>query len=171
MIRKLEKKDAEFMYEWMHEVEVTKNLQADFGSFSLSKVEAFIDKASTQTLSDDNLHYAIVNEDDEYMGTISLKNINPKDKNAEYAIVTRRCAHGKGYAFIATMDIFKVAFNDVKLEKVYLYVSTQNVAANKFYRKCGFIEEGVFRKHISISNELVDIRWYSKLKEEYEEIM
>ena len=48
-----------------------------------------------------------------------------------------------------------------------LYVSTDNVGANKFYRKCQFVEEGVFRKHMSIKGSLSDIRWYSVLKDEF----
>lgn len=43
----------------------------------------------------------------------------------------------------------------------------RNIPANKFYKKVGFIEEGVFRKHVKINGELTDIRWYSILKEDY----
>lgn len=167
MIRKLEPKDAERMHEWMQDDTVTKNFQTNFGSFSLEKVKSFIDSSSKQTLEDANLNYAIVDSDDNYMGTVSLKNINRVDKNAEYAIVTRRDAHGKGFAKSASEDILRVAFDELQLEKVYLYVSVENIAANKFYQKFGFIEEGVFRKHMRISEKLTDIRWYSILKDEY----
>lgn len=167
MIRELELRDLPYMYEWMHDESVTANLQADFASFSIEKVEGFIKGAMEQTDESENLHYAIVDEEDNYMGTISLKNINRKDKNAEYAIVTRAIAHGKGYAALATKDILRVAFERLGLEKVYLYVSTNNIGANKFYKKCNFIEEGIFRKHLRISGKLEDIRWYSMLKDEF----
>lgn len=169
MIRKLEKKDLPFMQEWMQDEQVSAHLQADFGSFTTEQIENFINSAMEQNESSEHLHYAIVDENDEYMGTISLKNINKKDKNAEYAIVTRRVAHGKGYAKQATKDILKVGFLELGLEKIYLYVSVHNIAANKFYQKCGFVEEGVFRKHIMIHGELDDIKWYSLLREEFSE--
>jgi diamine N-acetyltransferase len=168
MIRGLELRDLTHMYEWMHDAEVTSNLQADFANFTIEKVEAFIKSSMEQTKESENLHFAIVDEKDNYMGTISLKNINRKDKNAEYAIVTRKCAHGKGYAASATKDILEFAFEELELEKVYLYVSVNNIGANKFYYKCGFVEEGVFRKHLRIKDELTDIRWFSSLKEEFE---
>lgn len=167
MIRELQKKDAPRMHEWMQNEEITKNFQTDFGSFSLEKVQSFIESASKQTLEDSGLSYAIVNDNDEYMGTISLKNINRVDKNAEYAIVTRADAHGKGYAKQASNEILKIAFEELGLERVYLYVSVENIAANKFYQKFGFVEEGVFRKHVKISGKLTDIRWYSILKDEF----
>ena len=167
MIRKLEMKDLSNMLEWMHDSSVTNHLQADFASFTEEKVANFIKNAMEQNFESENVHYAIVDEQDEYMGTISLKNINKKDKNAEYAIVTRSVAHGKGYAREATKDILRVGFGDMGLEKIYLYVSVNNVAANKFYNKCGFVEEGVFRKHMMINGQLEDIRWYSQLKDEF----
>ena len=168
MIRKLEMRDLPYMYEWMQEEAVTANLQADFASFTREMVSDFIKKAMEQNEKSDNIHYAVTDEQDEYMGTISLKNISRKDKNAEYAIVTRSKAHGKGYAAEATKDILNLGFNEYGLEKIYLYVITKNIAANKFYKKCGFKEEGVFRKHLLIHGSLEDIRWYSMLKEEFE---
>lgn len=163
MIRRLKKTDIAPMMEWMQDENVTRNLQADFAGMSKEKVEAFIDNSQTES----NVHFAIVDENDEYMGTISLKNIDMKSLNAEYAIVTRSIAHGKGYAAKATDDILKYGFEVIGLEKIYLYVSTKNIAANKFYLKCGFVEEGVFRKHLMINGQLEDIRWYSVLREEY----
>lgn len=168
MIRNLEMRDLPYMYEWMHDENVTKNLQAPFSTFTEEKVAAFIENAMKQTRDSENIHYAIVDENDEYMGTISLKNINKKDKNAEYAIATRSKAHGKGYAKIATEELLDKAFLELGLEKVYLYVSVENIKADKFYRKCGFIEEGVFRKHLLVDNKLTDIRWYSVLKQDRE---
>ena len=38
---------------------------------------------------------AITDDNDEYMGTVSLKNINYTDSFAEFAITVRRTAMGK----------------------------------------------------------------------------
>lgn len=167
MIRRLEMKDMPYMLEWMHDENVTGHLQTEFRFFTEEKVANFIKGAMCQNNESEHLHYAIVDDSDEYMGTISLKNINRKDKNAEYAIATRSVAHGKGYARGATMDILKVGFDELGLEKIYLYVSVNNIAANKFYNKCGFVEEGIFRKHMMINDKLEDIRWFSQLKTEF----
>ena len=74
-------KDLPYMYEWMHDEAVTENLQADFASFTMEKVESFIKNAMEQDDNSENIHFAIVDENDEYMGTISLKNVN---KNAHW---------------------------------------------------------------------------------------
>ena len=167
MIRNLRESDAAAMYEWMHDSSVVENLQTDFMSFGMDKVETFIQNNKEPDYDSDALHFAICDENDNYVGTISLKDIDRKNKRAEYAISTCKSAHGKGYAGKATADILRVAFDVLGLEKVYLYVSVDNIAANKFYKKMGFVEEGVFRKHLMIKGKLSDIRWYSILSEDY----
>ena len=71
MIRKLRNDDIEPMMSWMKDTDVTCNLQANFGSFSVEQVQSFIDNS----LTEDNVHFAIVDENDKYVGTISLKKI------------------------------------------------------------------------------------------------
>lgn len=104
-IRKLEENDALNMLEWMHDSDVNCNFRFDFSKMTLDNVKEFIQNS----FDEKNQHFAIVNEQNEYMGTISLKNINKIDNNAEYAIVTRMVAHGKGFAFEATKEILEYA--------------------------------------------------------------
>ena len=80
-LRKLELKDAPLMLEWMHDETVVKDMQADFSSKTLEDCNHFI-LSSKDTRK--NLHLAIVDENDEYMGTVSLKNI--EEDKAEFAI-------------------------------------------------------------------------------------
>lgn len=78
MLRKLEEKDATFMLEWMHDTTINCNFQYPFGEMTIEKVIAFIENSSNE----ENKHFAIVDEKDEYLGTISLKHISMKGKNA-----------------------------------------------------------------------------------------
>ena len=48
----------------------------------------------TSSDESDNIHYAIVDDMDNYMGTVSLKNVS--NDNAEFAIVLHSKAIGKG---------------------------------------------------------------------------
>ena len=49
----------------------------------------FIHSASDVVEHGKSLHYAITEDGGEYLGTISLKNLDLHAKNAEYAIVLR----------------------------------------------------------------------------------
>ena len=133
-LRKLKKEDAPLMLEWMHDPEVADNFRVDFGSVTMEQAEEFIKNSFT----DRNQHFAIMDENDSYVGTISLKNIDTTAGEAEYAIVTRRASQGKGYAHLATEELIGYAFDTLKLNRVYLNVLKENQKANHFYRKNGF---------------------------------
>lgn len=161
-IRKLESKDAKYMLEWMHDDNVVEFFEVDFSKKTMDDVENFIVNSFTDT----NKHFAIVNDFDEYMGTISLKNIDLVNKNAEYAISIRSSAMGMGISRIGTDMLLEYAFNELKLERVYLCVAEDNIRAIKFYEKYGFIYEGKFTNHILRDNKFIDLKWYYILNRE-----
>lgn len=162
-LRRLREKDAPLMLEWMHDAEVTANLERDFGSKTLEDARAFV--ALSNQADTPDLNMACVNENDEYMGTVSLKHIDRQNKNAEYAICFRRCAHGTGAAYAATMEILRMAFEKLMLEKVYLYHYSTNMRANRFYQKVGFELEGRQRNQAIHRGILCDVIWFGKTRE------
>lgn len=170
-LRELEKKDALLMLEWMHDPEIQKGFKKNMLGMTLEKAEKFCcsSKIPHQIIDGESIHFAIVNLKDEYLGTISLKDINLSDRTAEYAITTRRCAHGRGYAKKATGLLLKKAFKDYGLHRVYLNVFSDNIAAIKLYEKSGFKYEGEFREHFYINGEYKNWKWYSMLEDEFDE--
>ncbi len=132
-LRLLEQKDAPLMLEWMHDLSVVKDLKADFTKKTFAECEAFIREAqSTQ----ENLHLAVVNDEDVYMGTVSLKNIN--GISAEFGIVVRKGAMGCGYSGYAMQEILTIAFEKLQLESVFWCVDRKNERAVRFYDKYGY---------------------------------
>lgn len=166
-LRELELKDIPFMLEWMKDPDISKVFTFNPENMDEASVKLFILNSKNDAK---NIHYAIVNDDNEYLGTVSLKNINLQAKNAEYAISTRKQAHGKGVAQFATTEILKIAFYKLNLERVYLDVLVENEKANKFYQKYGFVYEGQFVNHLYHRGSLKSINWYRILKSEFIEL-
>ena len=166
-LRRLEEKDADGMLEWMQDPEIQKRFRFNAEGMDKEAVLSFIREANTCLIDGKDIHYAVSDENDGYLGTISLKNIDLSSKNAEYAISLRRIAQGKGIAAKATNEILRIAFEQYALEKVYLNVLADNQKAIRFYEKCGFIYEGEFRKHLFLRGEYKTLKWYSMLKEEW----
>ncbi|MDF2802132.1 MAG: GCN5-related N-acetyltransferase [Anaerocolumna sp.] len=164
-VRELKKKDAILMEEWMKNEDISNSFQYEFTKTSIEKCEKFIVRAQRDVKS---LHLAIVDDNDEYMGTVSLKNIDFINRKSEYAIVLRKVAIGNGYAKIATDIILYIAFKILNLHKVYLNVFEDNLRANKFYEKYGFISEGKFADSLIVRGNYKSINWYSILKLDYE---
>lgn len=166
-LRRLEEKDAEGMLEWMQDPEIQKSFCFHMEEQTRESVLEFIKSAGTEFADGRDVHYAIVNNLDEYLGTISLKNIDRTAGKAEYAISLRRGAQGKGIAAEATHAILQVAFEQHNLQKVYLNVLSENKRAIRLYEKCGFVYEGEFRRHLFLRGEYRGLKWYSMLREEY----
>lgn len=156
-IRKLEPQDAIYMKEWMRNPNITKWFKVDFTEYNYDKIENFIENSFTG----ENQHFAIINEHNIYLGTISLKNISHIDKNAEYAIVLRESAQHQGYATKATRELIDYAFEELKLIKIQLNVLEDNVCAILFYERIGFINEGTFVSQWNIRGKFYNIKWYA----------
>lgn len=167
ILRELQEKDVCGMLEWMHDPEIQKNFRINMAQKTQDDALAFIREAQTVPKEGESVHFAITNEQGEYLGTISLKNIDLTAQNAEYAICLRRDAQGKGIGAIATKELLYIAFEKYKLERVYLNVLSENINAIRLYEKCGFSYEGEFRKHVFLRGEYKTLKWYSILREEY----
>lgn len=133
-IRILEEKDAPFMLEWMHDEDLTKDLKKDFASTTIEDAKGFILYARENTSTD--LHMAVVSDEDEYMGTVSLKHIH--NGMAEFGIAVRRCATGKGYSIFGMRKILEYGLSKLGLNNIFWCVDPVNARAVRFYDKNGF---------------------------------
>lgn len=77
------------------------------------------------------------------IGTSFIKNIDTHSNKAEFGIfIGEENVRGKGYGTIATKLTVDYAFDVLKLNRLYLTVFSDNVAAIKAYKNCGFTIEG-----------------------------
>ena len=158
-LRKLEMRDVPLMLEWMHDTSVVKDLHTDFASKTLADCESFI-QSSTGA---DRLHLAIVDGSDEYMGTVSLKNVD--GSSAEFAITIRSCAMGKGFSAYGMREIIRIAFEEMKLRCVYWCVAPENRRAVRFYDKNGYERytpdtEEMVKKGLYSRSDIEHYIWY-----------
>ena len=160
------------MLEWMHDVEIQKAFKRNMLGMTLAQVQDFCRKSvlPEQVREGDSLHFAIVDEaEDEYLGTISLKDMDLANGHAEYAISTRRKAWGQGIAKAASLMLLDKAFHTYGLNRVFLSVVADNLSAIHLYEACGFKLEGEFRNHFYHDGQFVNWRWYGILKSEFEQ--
>ena len=106
---------------------------------------------------------------DEYLGTISLKEISLEHHSAEMAISLRKKAQGHGVATEAIRLLLKKGFNELGLHRICLTVLADNIAAIKLYEKCGFAFEGELRDHLFLNGRYVSWKIYGILDREYAE--
>ena len=164
-LRELREQDAPFMLEWMHDPDIQKCFRKNMMGANLNDTLSFCRNSAIPVIlkNGDSLHFAITDENNEYLGTVSLKNIDLDNKSAEYAIVLRKKAQGHGIAYAATILLLKKSFSEYGLHRVYLNVLATNTPAINLYEKVGFKFEGEFREHLRINGKFVNWKWYSML--------
>ena len=158
-LRNLKLEDAPLMLAWMHDERVVGMLRGNFASKTIEDCKAFIESS----ISDSNIHLAIASDSDEYMGTVSLKNI--ENGSAEFAITVKAEAMNKGYSWFGMEAILDKAFNELNLECVYWCVSRKNDRAVRFYDKHNFHETvDVSKRVLERYSGVENLKWYSILK-------
>ncbi len=144
-LRKLKMDDAPFMLEWMHDESIVCDLNRDFSAMTITDCQNFIQNSEDTKV---HMHLAIVDDKDEYQGTVSLKHI--EKGTAEFGITIRSCAMGKGFSRLAMQEIFSIAKEKLGLHLVYWCVSPNNKRALRFYDKNGY-------KRVLVSNLAVPL--------------
>lgn len=168
-LRDLELKDVQEIYSWVKNSDIANNVN-DNELTSFEKVLDFIRTCNNRL---NEKYFAIVNEEDMYEGTIGLKHIDAKQKQVEFSIVVKEDAMGKGYAWFGMVEILKYSFETLGMEKVYWYVSKDNLRAIRFFRKHGFnsldadVPKDIVRRYPNNN----DLMWFVVLREDdYENV-
>lgn len=134
-LRRLQMEDAPLMLEWMHDPDAVAHMHARFGAMTLTDCQEFIRSAQSDV---PNLHRAVADEAGTYLGTVSLKNVDKQQREAEFAIAVRRAAMGHGVSSWAMKAILALGFTELGLRRIYWCADAANVRACRFYAKQGF---------------------------------
>lgn len=161
-IRELKKGDASGMLEWMTDPEISSCFRYDVSKITLASCQKFIKTANDNP---NCRHLAIANSKDEYLGTVSLKNIDFEEGSAEFAIGTRSSVRGIGGD--ATILALKVAFGELNLKKVYLNVYSDNTRAQNCYLKVGFRFVKKEENALVKDGFSKDLNWYEITKQDF----
>lgn len=158
-LRFLNLKDAELMLEWMHDPIVVETMGADFKSKTIDDCKEFIHASLKNKHT--ALHLAVVDDNDVYQGTVSLKHINYKDSVAEFAITIRQSAMGRGFAQFAMKSILTLAEQELHLKKIYWCVRSDNTRAIHFYDKSKYKKTSCIPQELrSLYSKRMDLLWY-----------
>lgn len=157
-LRKLKPADALPMLEWMHDQSVVSHLGTNFMEKTIDDCRRFIDWANE---TDTDLHLAVADENDEYMGTVSLKHIG--NGTAEFAITVRACAMGRGYSQYGMAAILEMGRVQLGLDAIYWCVSRHNARAVRFYDKNSYVRTATVPENIRSAytpEQNADFIWY-----------
>lgn len=162
-VRKFQFEDIPNKIRWINNKENNQFLHYDL-PLEYDKTCNWFEKVKDRT----DRYDAVIEVAGKPVGLIGLLSIDRKNKKAEYYVSMGETGYkGKGVASKASKLIFHYAFETLGLEKIYLYTESDNIAAQKLFRRVGFKEEGLLKKDLFSKGRYVDRFAYGITKEEF----
>ena len=107
-------------------------------------------------------NFIIVDNKDNFLGTISLLNIDMRSKKAELGrFFISEYNRGNHFGTISITLLLEYAFKHLNMNKVYLEVFSHNKQAIFLYEQIGFTREGLLHKHIFKNGQYCDVVVYA----------
>jgi RimJ/RimL family protein N-acetyltransferase len=105
------------------------------------------------------------------IGNIGIINIDWHNRKADIGIlIGEKDYWSQGYGTDAITLLLGFMFDEMNLERVWLFCDAENRRAQRCYENCGFRQEGVFRHNRLRSGEFTDDVVMSILKDEWKEV-
>jgi len=166
-LRPLKKSDLDEIMKWINDLGVTKYLSSFLFPVSRPEEEKYMEKMMTKNDKQKNL--VIESKEGDYIGQITLDNIDWKNRNAELGIVIGDKKNwGKGYGTEAIKIILNHGFHQMNLYNIYLWVFEYNQRGIRCYEKCGFKKDGALRKSHFYQGKFHNVVLMSILRDEFE---
>ncbi|MBQ5398402.1 MAG: UDP-4-amino-4,6-dideoxy-N-acetyl-beta-L-altrosamine N-acetyltransferase [Ruminococcus sp.] len=110
----------------------------------------------------------IITLDGRDVGSVYFQDIDRVNKKCEYGIfIGDESCRGKGAGSQAAKLALDYAFEELKMNRVYLRVFADNERAIKSYENAGFKFEGKFRQDVIIDGKAYDMVFMAILKEDW----
>jgi RimJ/RimL family protein N-acetyltransferase len=117
------------------------------------------------------LHFSVYTLTGQHIGGAQLKNLDWKNRSTELGLfIGEKDYRGQGLGQQITRLLLNYGFSTLNLYRLWLRVDAANMAALRFYEKCGLQREGIFRAevfrnggyHDSIVMSILEPEWREK---------
>ena len=103
-------------------------------------------------------YFAVETLAGDHLGNIWLWDIDTHDRKAEVRVLFgSSAARGRGYGSEAIDAVSRLAFDTLRLSRVYAYVFSSNPRAKRAFEKAGFEVEGLLRRDRLVGGSPVDV--------------
>lgn len=104
-----------------------------------------------------------------HIGECYLANADWDVPRIEVGYFTVKASTGQGYATETAQAAIRYAFEQMKVLRVDLCCTADNLASRRVANHCGFVQEGCFREYYRKKDRtLVDMLWYGLLLSEWQ---
>ncbi len=167
VLKRIEKEDMEYIYEWFKDSEFLKYY--DYMP-PVVQTKDEIDKTfSDYEKSEESDVFAIkFTENNQIIGVAGFDDIVKENKVATLFIgIGNKDVRGNGYGKEALNLLLEYGFNELDFHRIQLNVLEFNTAAISLYEKAGFKREGTYREFVLRDGKRFNLLLYGLLRNEW----
>lgn len=164
-LRKLKIEDADAMYVYASNDEVTKYVLWDSHT-SPEQTKQFL-QFMIDKYKQENYAWAVTLKDsDEFIGTIDYVMLDHNERIGEIGYALSHLYWGKGYMSEAAKAVLHYGFTELHLERIQARCFAENIGSERVMQKAGMVFEGTMRKAKLSKGTYYDLKMYSMIREE-----
>lgn len=167
ILRKLSLEDAEDIFEYAQDPEVTRYLSWDPHKSiedSIRFIEFMLEKYKIEGYGDWGIEYK---EKGKLIGTCGYTWWDRKNSKAEIGYVLSRKYWNMGLMTEAVKEIIKFGFEKMFLNRIQARCIVENFASERVMQKVGMKFEGILREDIFLRGKYWDTKLYSILRKDF----
>lgn len=162
-IRKFSEQDIERKVRWINDPQNNRYLHYDLPLETEKTLNWYLKNKDRTDRFD-----AVIELDGEPVGVIGLLNIDYQNRKAEYYITLgEEKAKGRGVAASASRLLLEYAFEQLQLNRVYLFTETENRTAQRLFERVGFRREGLLQNDLFSRGRYVDRFAYGLTRKQF----
>ena len=167
-LRAIEREDLQSFVAWINDPEVRCNLLLYY-PISIPEEEKWYEQMLTSPQDEHPLAIEVKTEKGwELAGNVGFININVHDRSAEIGIfIGRKGYWDHGYGREALRLMVQHGFENININRVYLYVYETNQRGIKCYEEAGFMHEGRLREARFHEGKYIDVFVMGILRSEW----
>ena len=166
-LRAVEPGDAEIFFAWNRDAELSRHLDFVWPPSSLERQRRWAEKTATQEPANDHYFMVIEAPDGQAAGCIDTHDCDRRAGTFRYGIAVRPEYQRRGYAREAILLVLRYFFDELRYQKVTVYVHSNNPASIGLHERLGFMPEGRLRRMIFTEGQYFDELFYGMTVEEY----
>ncbi|ABY93105.1 GCN5-related N-acetyltransferase [Thermoanaerobacter mathranii subsp. mathranii str. A3] len=168
ILKKISLEDAEDMFEYARDPEVTKYVSWEYHKSiedSVKFINLLLSKYANSEPSDWGLY---LKENGKLIGTCGYVFIDEKNMTGEIGYVLGKKYWNKGFMTEAVKKVIEFGFKKLNLNRIQARCKVENIPSERVMQKVGMKFEGILRETVFIKGRFWDMKMYSILKREYE---
>jgi RimJ/RimL family protein N-acetyltransferase len=166
-LRALEISDLDHILSWHNDSMLYQRLGGSFRWVSRSAEEEWLRRRCAYSTAEINLAICLT-ASNEHIGNLYVRNIDWVARHAEVHIfIGAQVDRGHGCGGAALRLVLAHLFNDLGLQRVYGHVLASNEPSRRLFKKCGFVEEGLLRRHAFKQGLYEDVVVFGILRADY----